>query len=78
VTQVSVGGTWTVALSSDTPTVTFECSLDGGAYTPCSPVVSVLQLGNGRHTLSARAVDQAGNVDPTPVVISTNVTGSAL
>ena len=78
VTQLSVGGTWTVALSSDTPTVTFECSLDGGAYVPCSPVVSFLQLSNGRHTLSARAVDQAGNVDPTPVVISTNVTGSVL
>lgn len=78
VTQLSVGGTWTVALSSDTPTVSFECSLDGGAYAPCSPVVSFLQLSNGRHTLSARAVDQAGNVDPSPVVISTTVTDSVL
>ena len=42
---------------------TFQCSLDGGAYAPCDPEYTV-QPGN--HTLRVRAVDPAGNVDPTP------------
>ena len=77
-TQVAAGGTWTVALSSAGTLTSFQCSLDGAAYTPCGPVATFTGLSKGRHTLSARAVDGAGTADPSPVVVTTNVTGSLL
>ena len=49
--------------ASDDPTATFECSLDGGAFVPCEAEYTVEP---GPHTLIVRAVDPAGNVDPTP------------
>ncbi|MEZ4221550.1 MAG: MYXO-CTERM sorting domain-containing protein [Polyangiaceae bacterium] len=51
--------------SNESP-VTYECSLDGGAFAPCPQTYSTPALGNGSHTLSVRARDAAGNVDPTP------------
>lgn len=75
VTQVSAGGTWTVALASDSTLTSFQCSLDGAAYTPCGPVATFAGLSNGQHTLAARAVDGAGTVDPSPAVVTTRVTG---
>jgi len=45
--------------------VTFECKKDGKAYKPCtSPYRFRVKL--GKHVLRVRAVDAAGNVDPTP------------
>lgn len=44
----------------------FECSLDGGAYGPCTSPKSFSGLGDGSHTFRVRAKDLAGNVDPTP------------
>jgi len=41
----------------------FECRLDGSAWGGCSALSG---LGDGAHTLEARAVDPAGNADPTP------------
>ncbi|MCK6552917.1 hypothetical protein L6R52_44245, partial [Myxococcota bacterium] len=46
--------------------VTYQCSIDGGAYTTCPPTYSTPSLTDGTHTISVRAVDAAGNVDPTP------------
>ena len=45
---------------------TFETSLDGNAYTLTPSPFTITGLPPGPHTLSARAVDPAGNVDPTP------------
>lgn len=44
----------------------FECSIDGKAFAPCSSPASSGALGDGRHTFAARAIDAAGNIDPTP------------
>ncbi len=44
---------------------TFECRIDGGAFVPCTPGVSY-PVSEGAHTFEVRAVDAAGNVDPTP------------
>lgn len=46
---------------------TFECSLDGAPFAVCDGVVSLAGLAPGRHTFEVRAIDRAGNVDPTPV-----------
>jgi hypothetical protein len=52
--------------SSDEAGVTYECALDGGAYTPCTDPQAYLGMMDGAHTLDVRAVDEAGNRDPTP------------
>ncbi|HET9677102.1 MAG TPA: hypothetical protein VFP21_06325 [Solirubrobacterales bacterium] len=45
---------------------TFQCSLDGAAYAACSSPQAYGGLGNGAHTFKVRAIDPAGNVDPSP------------
>jgi hemolysin type calcium-binding protein len=47
---------------------TFECQVDTGAFKPCaSPYkVRTKKLKVGKHTLTVRAVQPAGNADPTP------------
>src|SRR6266511_3001289 len=51
--------------SSDEPGSTFECKLDKGGFEPCD-ASEKFKLKRKRHTLEVRAVDPAGNVDPTP------------
>jgi PKD repeat protein len=45
---------------------TYQCSLDGGAWEPCASPATFTRLAQGEHQLRVRAVDAAGNVDPTP------------
>ncbi len=60
----------------------FECSTDGEAFAPCSSPASVGSLAEGRHTFAARAIDAAGNADPTPAergfVVDRSVSGARL
>jgi hypothetical protein len=58
--------TATFTFSASENLVTFECRLDGGAFTPCSSPVSDAGLGEGDHVFSVRAVDAAGNVEAAP------------
>ena len=44
----------------------FQCKLDDGSFETCSSPKSYTGLKKGTHTFSVRAVDAAGNVDPTP------------
>ena len=48
--------------SADKAGVVFECRLDGGDWSPCSPVVSIDGLELGAHKFEVRATDQHGNV----------------
>ncbi len=56
----------TFEFASSEPNSTFECRIDGGAWTPCTNPQTYNGLSNGSHTFEVRATDQTGNVDPTP------------
>jgi hypothetical protein len=51
--------------ASDEPGASFECKLDGGDFEPCDASED-FRVKRKRHRLQARAVDKAGNRDPTP------------
>jgi hypothetical protein len=52
--------------TSDEANVTFQCSVDGAAFSACNASFSTAALTPGSHTLRVRARDAAGNVDTTP------------
>ena len=58
----------TYAFSSSESPSTFECRVDGGAWTPCSSPETTPSLSDGAHTFEVRAIDAAGNADATPEV----------
>ncbi|MBI4662446.1 MAG: SBBP repeat-containing protein [Verrucomicrobia bacterium] len=51
----------------------FECRLDGAPFTPRSSPALYTGLGIGVHTFEVRAVDSAGNADPTPATLTWTV-----
>jgi len=46
--------------------LTFECSLDHAAFTPCVSPQLYVGLADGSHAFAVRAVNAVGNKDPTP------------
>jgi RHS repeat-associated protein len=54
------------AFTSTESESSFECSLDGAAYSVCSTPKEYHSLAVGSHTFKVRAVDAVGNPDPTP------------
>ena len=52
-------------LTSD-ESATFECNLDDGGWSACNSSYTTPSLSDGTHVLLVRAIDTAGNVDPTP------------
>jgi parallel beta-helix repeat protein len=52
-------------LTSTEPGSTFKCSLDGSPFFTCvSPLGMILR--RGAHSMTAVAIDKAGNIDPSP------------
>jgi hypothetical protein len=54
-----------ITLGASEP-ATFTCSIDGGAFEPCSSGTRLNGLAPGEHTLAVVATDEEGNSDPTP------------
>ncbi len=54
--------------STESPLLTpgFECSLDSAEWASCASPKSYASLSEGAHTFQVRAVDAAGNPDPSP------------
>jgi DNA-directed RNA polymerase specialized sigma24 family protein len=65
--SVTRSPTATFAFSSPEGGATFQCSLDGRAFSPCPSRITYIGLTSGEHVLAVRARDRARNVDPTPV-----------
>lgn len=62
---VIASGDASFELSCDENECTFECQLDGAGWQTCASPHAVT-VADGEHTLEARAIDAAGNVDDTP------------
>ena len=59
-----------LAFVASQPDATFQCQLDGGGWSACTSPKHYTGLSESTHTFQVRAVDPAGNVDPTPASAS--------
>jgi peptidoglycan/xylan/chitin deacetylase (PgdA/CDA1 family) len=76
-TSITSGPSGTVGVTVATFTfiateagASFECRLDGSAWSVCTSPKSYSGIGAGSHTFSVRAKDAAGNVDSSPATRS--------
>jgi hypothetical protein len=69
--------TATFGLASSEGGSHFECRVDLAAFAACANPAKYAGLTRGTHTFAARAVDAAGNVDPSPASRSFSVTQGA-
>jgi hypothetical protein len=46
--------------------LSYECQLDSGNFENCISPIYINSLNEGSHTFKVRAIDEAGNIDPTP------------
>jgi uncharacterized protein (TIGR03382 family) len=54
------------SFSTNEAGASFQCSLDGAAYTACTSPVEYAGLADGGHLFRVRAMDALGNLDATP------------
>ena len=64
-----------IAFRSDESSATFECSIDGSSFSPCSSPWLPGTLAAGSHRVAVRALDQLGNPDATPATADFMVGG---
>ncbi len=66
-----------LAFNSNEAGSTFECQIDGGAYSACTSPKTYTGLTVGSHTFNVRATDATGNVDATPATQTWTVSSPA-
>jgi len=59
--SITNSGSASVSFTSEEENVTFECSVDSGAYAACTSPKVLNDLPDGEHRLDVRAVDAIGN-----------------
>ena len=62
-----------VRFRASEPGSTFQCKLDRKHFKRCSSPHKLKRLDRGNHTFRVRAIDTAGNVDPTPAKLKFKV-----
>jgi hypothetical protein len=63
----SSSSTASFTYSSNEPGSSFECKLDGAAFSSCPAAgITYTGLGNGSHAFQVRAIDPSANVDASP------------
>jgi hypothetical protein len=65
--------TESISFTSNLGTATFQCSLDGAAFTACTSPASYSGLSSTSHTFTVQAVDPWGAADPTGATYSWTV-----
>lgn len=65
------------AFESDQPDSTFECSLDGAAFSPCTSPQAYAALGDGEHAFAVRATNVQQTTEQTPATRKFRVDTSA-
>lgn len=56
----------TFAFTSSEAGSRFECRMDAGSWRDCTSPRTYTGVGLGNHSFAVRAIDEVGNVDPTP------------
>jgi hypothetical protein len=67
----------TLSFTSDEPTASFLCSLDGATPAPCTSPLTFGPLPQGDHSFSVAAVDALGEIDPTPATATWTVSAQS-
>lgn len=62
--------TFTGTDSAIATVASFECKLDMGMFAACTSPKTYMGLSQGSHTFQVRAIDGAGNIDPTPATFT--------
>ncbi len=73
----SASFTFTGSDGTGTGVAGFECKLDGAGFSACTSPKDYTGLADGSHTFQVRAVDNAGNTDPTPAAFTWTVDTTA-
>jgi hypothetical protein len=80
ITSAPTGETWRpnnlLYFTSTVLPATFECRLDGGAFSSCASPFETGTLAPGAHTFAVRAIAPGGAVDPTPAEASFTIAGA--
>jgi hypothetical protein len=71
----SHSGVATFSFTASEAAARFQCRLDAAAFAACTSPVGYSALASGTHSFAVRAIDAAGNVDPTPAGYSWRVKG---
>lgn len=66
---VTQGASAAFTFASNAAGATFECRVDGGAFTPCTSPINYTGLSEGPHTFEVRATAR-GVTDPTPAAFT--------
>ena len=69
--------TATFEFSSNESNSTFECKIDSGSWVICTSPKIYSGLSDGSHYFEVRAIDEAGNTDPTPEPYSWDIDTAA-
>jgi hypothetical protein len=73
---IAAGTAARFGFSSSDAVSSFQCRVDSAPFEPCTSPQTVMATATGAHRFDVRAVDRAGNADPTPAARAYTVAGT--